>query len=859
MPALCAWTAAWVATGQGPQPLAIATLALVALSTVVLLAVAGRRAVVARVAGRGAGGGAPAGRRRGRVALPLRVLPAFGLAMAAALAVTAATWQQVTGRATGPVPTWAREHAMAQLEGQVVTDPALVRSGRFPGPARVVLRVDVDTVTARGQHVRTAVPVLVLAPQGDGPGSWGTVTAGRRVRFAGRLAPTEQGDDIVAVVSASAPPSRIVAGGWYWRAADRVRAGLREACRGLGADAAGLLPSLVVGDTSALPSRLRDDLRRAGLTHLTAVSGANVAIVTGAVMWVAAALGARRRLRLFVAAVAIAGFVVLARPSPSVLRAATMGTIALAGVASGGRRGGLPILATAVTGLLAVDPWLSRSPGFALSVAATSGLLLLTPPWARLLERRMPRPCALALAAPAAAQAACGPVLVLLEPSLCLVSVPANLLAEPAVAPATVLGVVAALASLVWLPAAHLIAVAGGLATGWIAQVAHRAAALPMANIGWWGGVTGALLLAVLTSVVAWWSLTRCPAGDAAEDVDAGSTTAARRQVPAAGRRRRAGAPGDSPLRRSQRRLPLLAFAVLLAAVLGWVLAPRLGLFPGGGSIRADWQVALCDVGQGEALVVRTGRDRAVLVDAGPRPEPVDRCLSRLGVRELDMVVLTHVHADHVSGLPGAMAGRHVAAVLTTPLAEPVANAVALRVWAASAGIPVTTATAPATGWSGREGWHLRWRVLAPDRPPAPTGQGDAEDGTAVNEASLVLLLESSGPAGALRLLALGDLETAGQQRLAERIRSGQVVLGSPVDAVNVAHHGSARQWGDLYRLVAAPVALIGVGVDNDYGHPAPRTLALLRSLGMRVFRTDTDATVIVNRDHEQVTVGSYP
>ena len=132
-----------------------------------------------------------------------------------------------------------------------------------------------------------------------------------------------------------------------------------------------------------------------------------------------------------------------------------------------------------------------------LSAVATGGLLLLAPRWADSLSRHLPRPLALALAAPAAAQLACGPVLVLLQPSLSLVAVPANLAAEPAVAPATVAGVVAALAGTVSPPLAHLVALGAGLGTGWIALVAERAARLPLASVPWPGGPGGAVLLAL--------------------------------------------------------------------------------------------------------------------------------------------------------------------------------------------------------------------------------------------------------------------------------------------------------------------------------------------------------------------------
>ena len=248
-------------------------------------------------------------------------------------------------------------------------------------------------------------------------------------------------------------------------------------------------------------------------------------------------------------------------------------------------------------------------------------------------------------------------------------------------------------------------------------------------------------------------------------------------------------------------------------------------------------------------MVVRSGQDRAVLIDAGPVPALVDGCLRRLGVHHLDLVLLTHHHGDHVLGLPGALHGRDVAQMLISPLAEPAENAALVRRWAAEARIPLAIGWAGSTGVAGmdgvagesaqRQGWLVRWRLLAPRDPPATGAGNDGGDGTTVNESSLVTELDAESPAGPVQVLGLGDLETAGQQELAARIGSGLDPLGGPVDVVKVAHHGSARQDPALYRELGARVALIGVGAGNDYGHPAPSALAMLHAAQLSAFRTD--------------------
>jgi competence protein ComEC len=801
-----------------------------------------------------------AGRRRGhRRGDRRRAVAASGavtITVAVVAAVLSATALQLSARSTGPVPAWIHDRATVELTGRATGDPRAVVAGRFPGPPRVALQVQVEDVALQGRQVRTSLPMLVLATAGSGPGSWSAVSAGDRVRLRGRLASTEPGDASVALVSVRNRPLRIMPGSWPWRLADRVRAGLRTACHGLPPDSAGLLPSLVVGDTSALPAKLQQDLKAAGLTHLTAVSGANVAILVGAVAWLAAAAGAARRTRLAVSGLAVAGFVVLARPSPSVLRAAVMAGVALTGLASARRPQGLPVLAAAVVLLLGSDPWLSRNPGFVLSCVATGGLLLLAPVWADRLARRMPRPAAIALAAPAAAQAACGPVLVLLAPSVSLVAIPANLLAEPAVAPATLLGVGAAGLSQLWPPAAQLVAWVGSLATGWIALVAHRGASVPLANLPWPGGPVGAALLAGLTGVLIVATVRNRPAaGQGASGLTTAGLTST--GLTSAGRTSAEPTATGCTNRAVRPSRPVAVVVALVALLAGWFLLPLAeGVLPGRG-IPPGWSLVMCDVGQGDAVVLRSGAQHAVLVDTGPQPGPVDRCLRRLGVRHLDLVVVTHLHADHAFGLPGVLDGRDVAQLWVSPLQEPSGNAEAVRRWAAAGGVRPVVAWAGATGGGGRDGWTVSWRVLEPRLPPASGGDSSAADGTTVNESSVALVMAVQGPGGVVRLLDLGDLETERQDGLIRRLRSGGDTLAGPVDVVKVAHHGSSRQSPSLYASCGARLGLIGVGAGNDYGHPSPSALGMLAAAGIRVARTDTSGDLVVERTPQGLRVTS--
>jgi competence protein ComEC len=203
-----------------------------------------------------------------------------------------------------------------------------------------------------------------------------------------------------------------------------------------------------------------------------------------------------------VSALSLLGFVILARPSPSVLRAAVMGAVVLLAMLTGRRAAALPALATAVLLLVVVNPFLAREVGFALSVLATAALVTIAPGWTRRLERHLPRALAVGVAVPAAAQLACTPVLILAFGQLTPYSIPANVMAAPAVAPATVLGVVCAVLSTVVHPAGPPMAWLAAAPTAVIAAVASALARLPGAAARFPSGAAGVLVAVLLSAGV---------------------------------------------------------------------------------------------------------------------------------------------------------------------------------------------------------------------------------------------------------------------------------------------------------------------------------------------------------------------
>jgi competence protein ComEC len=230
-------------------------------------------------------------------------------------------------------------------------------------------------------------------------------------------------------------------------------------------------------------------------------------------------------------------------------------------------------------------------------------------------------------------------------------------------------------------------------------------------------------------------------------------------------------------------------------------------------ALPTDWAVVQCDVGQGDAVLVRD-RGATMLIDTGVEPEPLERCLDLVGVDRLDLAVITHWDADHAGGVE-AIAGR-VGLVLHGPLDGSRSSRVLDPL--VRGGAEVVEVGAGASGALGGADWRVLW-------PPPRTEPG--------NDASVVIDLRTER----YRAVFLGDLGEEAQ----ERLRRDHDVGGA--DVVKVAHHGSADQSDALYRELRAPVGLVGVGADNGYGHPTESLLDLLAGTGTTVVRSDRSGT----------------
>lgn len=704
----------------------------------------------------------------------------LGAAAALALACAAAGALQGAAASAGPLGSLARERAVAVVELEIgagrLWPPQGNRSGLWRGTATLT------AAHARGQGWASRMPVEVVAT-GDDARAWADLALGARVEATARLMAPDPGEAAWLVVRPTGAPRFLAGPGPPWNVVGALRSGLRQACAVLPGDARFLVPALVVGDTSDFPDELRQTFVTSGLTHLTAVSGANLTLMLGFLRVLAVGLGVRGRAVRAIAVGGVVGFVLLCLGEPSVLRSAAMGLVGLAALGHGGGRGaGVRALAVAVLAVVLVEPPMARSVGFGLSVAATGGLLLWGRRFADALAGWLPRWLAEAVAVPLAAQLATEPIVVALAGQISVVAVLANLLAGPLVGPATVLGLLVTLAAPLWLGAAHLLAWPAGVCAEGIAWIARVAATVPGAAIPWPADALGQLVVAVgcLLLVLVLPGVLGRPA------------------------------------------VCLLLAAGLLVSL--W----RVPLSPGWPD-RA-WAFASCDVGQGDASVIRVGPAAGVVVDTGPDARLLGRCLDQLGVTAVPLLVLTHLHADHAGGIT-AVANRRVAMVVTSSVRTPAP---------ADRAVDATFRGVPRVLAAGGEQWRIGDATLTVVAAPTLTGsavQGDGES-SAENDASLLLRAEVGG----LTVLLAGDAEDAAQTSHAR--------LGDAVDAdvLLVPHHGSDRHAAAFFAAVSPAVALISVGAKNDYGHPAARTVTDAAATGAHLFRTDRQGSITVAR-----------
>ena len=620
------------------------------------------------------------------------------------------------------------------------------RADRF---GRLAVRVRLIDGTGRGERV------LVRLPTRD---TWPAVTPGALVDLRGRLAPLPRSARFerrrgvhAALWLQSARATGAARAGARGRL-DALRARAERAlAAGLPSPEAALLRGIVLGQDEAIDEPVRERFRVSGLAHLLAVSGQNVALLATLALFAGALAGLGRRGRLLLALALVALYVPLAGGGPSIQRAGVMGGVTLVALLAGRPASRWYALLLAAAATLAVNPYQALDPGWQLSFAAVVALLLwATPLRAWLRERGLPRPLAAATAITVAATAGTAPLMALHFEQVSLVSLPANLLAAPAVAPLMWLGTISAAAG----------------------QVSESAAAFvnslnlyPLTYLGWLAGAAASLPHASVVVGLA------APLGLAG----AYCALASFAHVP------RARAP-----------LALALAATLGALFLAGALEPP--------QRPRGLTVSFLDVGQGDATLVQHD-ELAILVDAGPPGGPILERLRRAGVERIDLLVITHAQADHEGGA-AAVIDRHPVALLLDGGGDTrTGEHRALLAKATARGVRTITAQA---GQEIRLG-PLELRILWPDRPrSAPAPGGDPNDRALVahlRAGEFDLLLPADAESNVTAALPLPQVEAlkvahhgsrdTGLPSLLERLRPSVAVI--EVGARNRYGHPTAQ------------------------------------------------------------------
>jgi competence protein ComEC len=606
-------------------------------------------------------------------------------------------------------------------------------------------------------------------------------------------------------------------------AVEQLRAGIDASLASvLPEPEAGLASGILVGLRERVSREVSDDFTATGLTHVVAISGWNIALVAGIATGLLRAVGLGRRSRSFLVMAAIAAYTVVAGAEASVVRAAVMGGVVILAREGGHPAGAAAALGLACWGLLLVDPGMIGDIGLQLSMAATAGLLALGAASERLVDGatrgRTPRWFNETLGVSLAAQLATLPLILGHFGRLSVISPLANLVIGPVV-PFAMLGaaisaVRGTLADLLPTLLMAPVDLAAWLPLAAMTRIGDVLAGVPFASVALSPpfGLAGAI--AALVALLAVLSKAR-PHHSSAVRVRPPFVSVRASSRGRASRIRRLGAVG------------------IAGAIVG------IGLVSLVAQARPSLRLTVLDIGQGDAILLESSNGGRVLVDGGPDPDLLVRRLDeRIPIwdRRIDLVVLTHPHEDHAGGLGGLVPRYRVGRIAETGMASRGAGTRALREAASRLGISRVRLTQGDGFRLGDTQVDVLWPPLEGLPSVAPS------TGRAINDTSIVLALEI----GTQRALLTGDLE-------ADRDADLLAVIGDdgrPWDFLKVAHHGSAGASSTaLLGRLRPRAATISAGVDNDYGHPAPETLARLEAVGARIWRTDLQGSGAVDFD----------
>jgi len=578
---------------------------------------------------------------------------------------------------------------------------------------------------------------------------------------------------------------------------------------------AALLTGILLGVETGIPRELYERFNATGTSHIIVISGFNIAIIAGLLMLVGTkAVGKRRAAWIAIGGIAL--YTLLVGADAAVMRAAIMGGLFVLALYLGRQTEVRTSLIFAAIVMTAANPYVLWDVGFQLSFAATAGLIWLTPPLERIAERWLAaligpqrvrgamRLLSEALLVTLAAQIATGPLIVYHFGRLSVISLLTNLLILPVQPMVMLAGGLATLVGMIWLPAGQILGWLAWLPLAWTVWVVNWTAAAPLAlvTLGRFSPWLLAAIYAGLALLV--WRASR--ARSDAEEVSYPATSG-----------------GLSPTTR------LMFAGGVVVVVLIWLAAAAL---PDG-----SLHVAFLDVGQGDAIFITTPGGHQILIDGGPSATTTLWEMGRhmpFWDRSLDVVVNTHPDADHLAGLPEVLRRYRVSQIILPDVESDTSLYTAWGEALAEEGAALIPAQAGGRVSLGDEVWV---EVLHPGAVPA---------GDNLNDHSVVLRVGL----GHISFLLPGDIEAEVERRL---VKNG-AALGATV--LKAPHHGSGTSSCESFLTAVDPqVAVISVGADNRFGHPAPEVLTRYTEQGISVLRTDEVGTIEFITDGERLWV----
>ena len=553
-----------------------------------------------------------------------------------------------------------------EIIGVLKTDPTWskpkVIGSRFRSKSMTAL-ASISSIKLNGEVKSIRLPIRITSSK------FITLIPGEKFAVTGVAFPTAE-RRVAALIATTGNFEKLSQANFLQRLSAKIRDSFRKSAISVGGAGGALIPGLVIGDTSLEEPSFIIDMRRVGLSHLTAVSGANFAIIAAFLLWLSQWVFKRVRSRLILTSLVLIGFIFLVRPSPSVLRASVMCAVILIAKARGVKADSLPSLGLAIAFLILMDPFQAIDPGFALSVAATAGILLLAPK----LEKFSPL-----IAIPLSATIMCTPIILAISGLFSLVSIPANVLAGPVVAPITIVGFIAVMLSPIFPGVSHVLLLLIKPLANFIVWISNTASGLPVLILpkSYLGAIIAILVIALI-KFKKWLALSI-----------------------------------------------LAVFAILIIALPG--------RWPG-----TSWSVANCNIGQGDGLAINLGNHEALVIDVGPDAKLMDECLKDLNIDRIPLLVLSHFHADHVHGLDGVLASRKVSTVWTSNLEEPKSERDTAFLLLGNT--PIHQATAGENIEFKSAKGDVKIEVLWPTKIQS-TFEALPGDGSAINNSSIALLI----------------------------------------------------------------------------------------------------------------------